>query len=225
MLKIFGQNIKNTVLSEKNIYIIRHGETEYNRTGYLQGATINASLNENGRAQAAAFYEAYKDIKFDKIYTSVLKRSIESVELFLLKDIPVEHYEELNEINWGVMEGKKLSPKAWIRLRRLAGYWKKGEIHKRIPGGESPKDVAERQKKVINIIFSRPEEKNILLSLHGRAMRIFICQLLDLPLSEMDRFRHSNMGLYLIRFVEGQPPRVIKSNNKEHLDGYQTYIE
>jgi broad specificity phosphatase PhoE len=55
---------------DKELYIIRHGETELNRLGIVQGRGVNTDLNDTGRAQAAAFYERYKDIPFQKIYTS-----------------------------------------------------------------------------------------------------------------------------------------------------------
>lgn len=203
-------------MAQKNIYIVRHGETEYNKTGYLQGSTINASLNETGRAQSEAFFEMYKNIPLDKIYTSDLKRSIESVELFMLKNVPVENCPELNEINWGIIEGKKISPKAWIRLRKTVHRWRKGELNVRIPGGDSPIDVAARQKVIIDKILSRDDEKNILISMHGRAMRIFICLLMGEPLTEMEKYNHDNMGLYLVSFKDGKMT-MLKKNDKEHF--------
>lgn len=204
-------------MAKKNIYIVRHGETQYNKTGYLQGASIDASLNEMGFKQSELFFEFYKNIPFDKIYTSDLKRSIESIELFLLKDVPVEHCSGLNEINWGIMEGKKLSPKAWIRLRRIARKWKRGELNVRIPGGESPDDVAKRQKPVIEKILSRDNEKNILISMHGRAMRVFICLLMNEPLVNMENYFHDNLGLYLITIDDNNQPAIVKRNDKAHL--------
>ncbi|HEY0898299.1 MAG TPA: histidine phosphatase family protein, partial [Sphingobacteriaceae bacterium] len=60
---------------EKTLYIIRHGETELNRRGIVQGRGMNTDLNELGKKQAEAFYQAYFHIPFDKIYTSTLKRT------------------------------------------------------------------------------------------------------------------------------------------------------
>ncbi|MEA3495828.1 MAG: histidine phosphatase family protein [Bacteroidota bacterium] len=205
-------------MSEKNIFIIRHGETSYNNKGYLQGATINSSLNKTGKKQAKAFFEKYKDIKFDKIYTSELLRSIESIDCFRREGITVESYLELNEINWGILEGKKISPRAWMRLKRLATKWKKGEYSKKIPGGESPFDVATRQDTFIKIILSRNDENNILISMHGRAMRIFICKLLNEELSNMEKYRHDNLGLYVIKMTNNQNPELLTYNSTEHLN-------
>jgi 2,3-bisphosphoglycerate-dependent phosphoglycerate mutase len=204
--------------SEKHIYIIRHGETDYNKSGYLQGASINSSLNERGRKQAQAFFEHYKSIPFNKIYTSILKRSIESVDEFVKTGIPVEHHVELNEINWGNYEGRKLSISATYRINKIIHKWRKGHPDLQIPGGESPNDVADKQKQLIDLIFSRPEEKNILVSMHGRAMRIFLCQLMQLSLSNMDHFKHDNLALYHLLFsTESSVPLLISNNDTEHL--------
>ncbi len=67
----------------KKIYIVRHGQTDYNLEGIVQGRSINADLNETGRAQAESFYQAYKNQKFDRIITSSLKRTHQSVQKFL----------------------------------------------------------------------------------------------------------------------------------------------
>jgi len=70
-------------LNTKKIYIVRHGQTDFNLNGIVQGSGVDSSLNEHGRAQANAFFQQYGAVKFDAIYTSVLKRTIESVETFI----------------------------------------------------------------------------------------------------------------------------------------------
>ena len=50
--------------------------------GIVQGRGMDTELNEKGRAQAEAFYQAYKDVPFDKIYTSTLKRTHQTVQNF-----------------------------------------------------------------------------------------------------------------------------------------------
>lgn len=204
--------------NEKYIYLIRHGETEYNKKGYLQGSSINSSLNESGKNQAELFYQSFKHIPFDKIYTSVLIRSIESVEKFINSGILHESYTELNEINWGSMEGKLLTPFSWIKLKRLASRWSKGETHLKIAGGESPEDVMNRQIPVAEIILSRNEEKNILICMHGRALRIFLCILTQTPLKNMDTFHHSNLGLYVLKYNNLTKDCIVEINNsRNHL--------
>ena len=57
-------------LDYKNIFILRHAETDFNKRGVVQGSGIDAPLNDTGKAQARAFYTRYKNYPFDKIYIS-----------------------------------------------------------------------------------------------------------------------------------------------------------
>ncbi|MGZ5281698.1 MAG: histidine phosphatase family protein [Bacteroidia bacterium] len=183
-------------MSKKEIFLIRHGETEYNRQGIIQGSGIDSDLNEQGLQQARAFYEHYKNHFFDKIYISELKRTWQTVQLFANECVPVEKHYSLNEISWGKYEGTQITKLPQPHYHDLIHRWKKGETNLSIGGGESPDDVAIRQQKVLDIIFSRTEEKRILICMHGRAMRIFLCLLLGKPVYEMDEFHHSNTSLY-----------------------------
>jgi probable phosphoglycerate mutase len=204
------------MLKEKNIYIIRHGETDYNKKGFLQGSSIDASLNEKGIKQAEAFYESYKDLQLDKIYVSNLKRSYESIKLFEEKGVPIERHIELNEINWGILEGKEITQSSIQYFRKLANDWKNGYYDVKIPSGESPKDVLKRQQRFLDKILNRPEN-NILICMHGRAIRIFICLLLNQTLSKMDDYKHDNLGLYHIFYNSQSKPEMLKNNDVQHL--------
>src|SRR5215831_10038575 len=91
---------------QKQLYIIRHGETELNKLGIVQGRGVNPSLNETGKLQASLFYSAYKNKGFEIIYTSTLRRSHESVAAFVEDGIPWEQHAALDEISWGIYEGQ-----------------------------------------------------------------------------------------------------------------------
>lgn len=67
----------------KRIYIIRHGETDFNRRGIMQGSSIDTDLSEVGRLQSQAFFEQYRHLAFDAIVTSSLKRTWQTVAPFL----------------------------------------------------------------------------------------------------------------------------------------------
>ena len=97
-------------MKTKNIYIIRHGQTDYNKKKMVQGRGVDASINNEGRTQAALFYQAYKNISFDKIYTSSLRRTVESVNQFIESGIPFEQLSGLDEISWGTHEGMPYDP-------------------------------------------------------------------------------------------------------------------
>ncbi|MBI1184599.1 histidine phosphatase family protein [bacterium] len=201
----------------KRIYLIRHGQTDFNRQGIVQGSGVDASLNELGKKQAEAFYQHFGHVPFDKVYTSVLKRTHESVARFL-KFTPHEPHAELNEISWGVFEGKVARDEERQQMNDLVANWNSGQLHHAPHRGESPLQVAERQKRFVPIITERNEEQNILICSHGRAMRIFLCVLLDLPLIEMDRFAHQNLCLYELEYHANSGFTLVRENYTGHLE-------
>ena len=202
----------------KEIYIIRHGETELNRQGIVQGRGVNSDLNDLGRAQAEAFYQKYKDIPFDKIYTSDLKRTWQTVQKFIDAKLPWEKLSGLDELAWGVWEGKPNTEDAREAFREMLQSWENGDYTAHFEGGESVQDVYERLKQPMEVLMTRPEEKTVLLCMHGRAMRDFLCLLLGKPLSLMTEFPHQNTVLYKMGFEDGKFI-VLEFNSAVHLDG------
>jgi broad specificity phosphatase PhoE len=206
----------NGKLSIKKIYIIRHGQTDYNLQGIVQGSGVNSSINETGRQQARAFFEAYNHIPFDKIYTSTLKRTTESAQPFIDLGIPFVQLDGLNEISWGKKEGQPITLEEDAYYNWMLAQWQEGNTSERIEGGESPEDVTKRQDGAINYIMSKTEESTILICMHGRAMRILLCRLLNYPLRSMDMFEHQNLCLYQLDFT-GSLYSVKKYNDTTHL--------
>jgi len=203
-------------LTTKKIYLIRHGQTDFNLKGIVQGSGVDSSLNAKGMAQARAFFEMYKHIAFDKIYTSTLKRTRESVSSFIELGIPTESLSGLNEISWGTKEGQPITPEEDQYYHWMLDQWRLGNTHERIEGGESPEDVVKRQVGALTQILAQPNEEQILICMHGRAIRILLCQLLNYPLKSMDMFEHENLCLYLLEQT-GEYFTVRKYNDTTHL--------
>lgn len=199
----------------KKIYLVRHGQTKFNQLGVVQGRGIDASLNETGIRQAEMFYQAYKNIAFEKVYTSALKRSRESVLKFIMDGIPHEAHAGFDEISWGDHEGAEASEDRNDYLNHIINQWNQGNTFMKIQGGESPEDVVERQKLVIEKILNSSEEL-ILVCMHGRAIRILLCKLLGYPLSKMDNFAHANLGLYILEY-SGEEFNLKLENSTNHL--------
>ncbi|WP_240410470.1 histidine phosphatase family protein [Hymenobacter oligotrophus] len=186
----------------KKIYLIRHGQTYFNVRGIVQGSGVDAPLNEQGVAQAAQFYNAYQHVPFDRVYISTLMRTRQSVQPFLDAGLPHEQHRALDEISWGNREGTRITPEEDIEYHGILKAWQRGETHLSFVGGESPDQVAARQRPFIEeVLRGRPHEETILVCMHGRAMRVLLCQLLNYPLSAMDLFDHRNLCLYQVHFT------------------------
>lgn len=200
----------------KQLYIIRHGETDFNRQRIVQGSSMDTDLNERGLKQARAFYATYKDEGFDFIYTSNLKRSQQTVADFVQEQgIASKAFYGLDEFNWGIFEGSRFDEFS-EEYHKLVADWNAGNIHAAPLCGESPYQVSRRLKRALMLVRDNPAQK-ILICMHGRAMRLFLCILLDLPFSEMERFEHQNLSLYQLE-LGANTARLVKSNDLGHLN-------
>lgn len=200
----------------KTFFIIRHGETDYNRRGIVQGRGVDTDLNETGRMQAQRFYEAYAEVPFDKVYTSTLKRTHQTVQGFLDRGIPWEQLSGLDELDWGNNEGQAPDSDTMQEFYKVAEQWTEGAYETAIPGGESALDVANRQQEALQHMLSHEEEEKVLVCMHGRAMRILMCLLTGRELSEMDMFPHQNLSLYKLSY-DGQKFEILDFNDLAHL--------
>ncbi len=204
---------------QKELYIIRHGQTDHNAKGIVQGKGVNLSLNEIGRRQSDAFFKAYRHIPFDIIYTSTLRRAQESIEKFKELGIPHEVYPELDEISWGELEGTISTLESSQQFQTLLMKWRSGEIHeKAAPSGESPFELQQRQKKFLQHFIQTPHKK-ILIATHGRFIRAFMCTLTGKPLTEMENFHHVNLCLYKVNMKRDGKFEIELNCEQKHLIG------
>ncbi|MEL7220639.1 MAG: histidine phosphatase family protein [Bacteroidota bacterium] len=202
-------------MSEKNIYIIRHGQTDYNLRGIVQGGGVDTSLNDTGRQQAAAFHATYGHLPFETVITSKLKRTHETVAPFREKGLPWEQFAEINEMGWGDHEGKASTEVSRAEYQAVLKAWNEGDYSAAMPNGETAAELGNRLEAFVDHLRQRQEDWLLICS-HGRAMRGLMCVLKELPLSQMSNFGHSNTGLWTmqqkgLRFVFDL------ENNTDHL--------
>lgn len=146
------------------LYIIRHGQTVWNAAGKLQGRT-DIELNQNGIDAAVALGRRLKDVHFDKIFSSPLKRAVHTARLIRgERDIPIETDERLIEMSFGIGDGKLcdewFAPQSPYRF-----FFTAPEKFPTAPGAESFEDVRRR---VLDFIQEKVQP------LFGQAQRIMI---------------------------------------------------
>ncbi|MCO5234086.1 MAG: histidine phosphatase family protein [Chitinophagales bacterium] len=200
---------------KSNIYLLRHGQTDYNLKGIVQGRGVNSSLNHTGRWQAQQFYESYKNIPFDVVYTSTLQRTHQTIEPFIHQGLVHLIREELDEIDWGIFEGvahNKILESTYVSIMKS---WTEGNLDVKIEGGESPLELHQRQYPFIQELRTG-NFKNILICSHGRAIRALLCGMLGKSLSEMDTFLHNNTCLYHLQ-LESDSFHLLLENDTSHL--------
>ncbi len=155
------------------LYIVRHGETDWNRQKKVQGHT-DIPLNEYGRHLTEETAEGMKDIPLDMGYTSPLKRARETAEIILKgRKIPLLDEPRIQEIGFGIYEGihsggeqkEPGSDEFNLFFTDTASY---------VPpeGAESVEELYERTGRFLEELCSCRDlaDKNILISTHGAAM-------------------------------------------------------
>ncbi|MEM0995731.1 MAG: histidine phosphatase family protein [Bacteroidota bacterium] len=200
----------------RNLYLIRHGQTDYNLRGIVQGGGIDASLNETGRRQGELFFEKYQEIKFDLLVASALVRTYQTIQPFERLGHAIKRIPELNEINWGILEGQTGN-----HLRALFddmnGRWTSGDLDARMEGGESPREAWQRLKAGMDqVLKMMPEDGNALVCIHGRVMRIILSQMLGYGMQHMNLFPHRNTALNLLQ-IQGDHVTAVRLNDLSHI--------
>ena len=195
------------------LYIIRHAETEYNRKGIIQGSEVDSDINDIGDSQSKSFYDYYQNVNFDKIYTSDLKRTFQTVKRFTENGTEYEKLKEFNEISWGVNQGKSDDLEDYSKL---IDTWLAGDLDNKFEKGESPNEMSLRLVKGFNKVLEDNHD-TVLLCIHGRALRILLSKIIDNDLTKMDKYIHSNTGLYILEFKDGKY-EILGSNLRDHLE-------
>lgn len=187
----------------------------------MQGKGINSSLNEHGRKQAAAFYNYYKDIRFDRVVTSTLNRTHETVRAFIDDGVEWIQHAGLDEISWGIYEGKTHDEDLLASFNQMIESWINGELDVAVEGGESPNEMKIRQEAALkDLLEITKDDKNVLICTHGRAMRMLMCLLTNQPYTAMDSFPHTNTALYKVDY-DGGMFHIDEFYSTDHLEGLE----
>ncbi len=166
------------------LYVIRHGETDWNKEHLLAGRT-DIPLNDRGRKLAECTSEGLKDVSFDLCISSPLRRAAETAKIVLNNsEIPVIYDDALIEISFGDYEGRKCQDDNRNVLLDEYNMFKDHPLEfKGMPHGESIRDVIKRAGKAFERITAKPEyqDKTILISTHGCYYRAFLNRLYKDP--------------------------------------------
>ncbi|MEE9232478.1 MAG: histidine phosphatase family protein [Nitrospirales bacterium] len=179
---------------EQQIYVIRHGETEWSLSGQHTGVT-DIPLTENGRHLAKLLHPVLAKESFALVLTSPLQRAKETCKLSGLGD-QAEVDSHLIEWNYGDYEGLTSD-----------------QIHRKIPGwliftdgapgGETPEQVGERADHVIK--RARAAKGNVALFAHGHILRVLVARWIDLPATAGRNFLLDTGTLNILSDYRGFP--------------------
>lgn len=162
------------------LYIVRHGETNHNIKGVLQGWS-DIELNDNGIKLAKITGQALKDIRFDYCFSSPLKRAYKTAQTILeenINEIPkIIADDRLKEMSFGDWEGLGCTPKRFeIPSKDFNKFYVDIFNFKNADNGESIYDVLKRTKDFYEEIINRDDlkDKIVLITSHGLACRALL---------------------------------------------------
>lgn len=200
------------------IYFIRHGETDYNLKGIVQGGGIDSSLNETGKSQANAFFETYKHISFDALYASTLQRTHQTLAPW--KSIGFDSFDKhhgLNELGWGIHEGTRPAADQNQIYKQIVNRWKSGDFEAKVPEGESPLEAWSRANEFLKDIPQKHQDQTLLICSHGRQLRVILSNLLNQDMRYMEEYSHKNTALTIINISKSGKTELELLNNTNHL--------
>jgi broad specificity phosphatase PhoE len=176
----------HTKKTKTDLWLVRHGQTDWNLTGRWQGQASDApGLNDTGHAQVLTIYEQLKGIKFSAIYSSDLLRARQTAELIAeLLGLPVILEPRLREINLGVWEGMPSNLIEAKYPKELAAR-ARNSFYERAPNGESPREVADRVLMAINEIANKHPDESVLIVAHGISLAVIICHSEGFPMEDV----------------------------------------
>ncbi len=197
------------------IYIARHGETAWNVEGKIQGRS-DPDLTPKGIAQGLTLFEQLKGRPLSAIYTSTLRRSIQTAQpIAAFLNLPIQKQPELDEMAFGMMEGVQVSG----FNEELTSEWERFKADRftyRIPGAENFTDVANRLRPFKEKILRDHAGQEILVVGHMIVNRFLIGMLLEYPLEEIQRTEQHNGFVYLVeRNGEARLSHIIDGETRE----------
>lgn len=169
------------------LYFLRHGQTELSRDDTFCGSGLDPELTLDGHRMARAFAVAYKETKWEAIYTSALRRTITTAEpLANLLQITSRQHPELNEIGYGKWEGltkdrvNEVFHDDYIK-------WLADPAWHPPTDGEAAIAIAQRALKLMGWISEEFSEGKVLIVSHKATIRVILCGLLGI---DVGRFRY-----------------------------------
>ena len=198
------------------IIIIRHGETEWNKTGRFQGHS-DVPLSAEGRAQAAALGKNLVVDHVDAIYASDLTRAMETAAPLAQRfGLEVISDPLLRELNFGSWEGRNFNDVNAENPNAMKNFYtdpEQADIPESEPFPEFQRRVAGRVREIV----AQERGKRIVIVSHGASIRILFADILSMPIRSIWHVSQLNTAVNKIRFEDDGFAVVTLMNDTSHL--------
>lgn len=198
-----------------NVFVIRHGQTEHNRQGIIQGPRLDGELSEHGHQQADALGRAFRATTLAAVFVSPLQRARQTAQAIVdhAQTAPsMQVVPELYELDFGDLCGRHVDEVREV-MQGLYDAWEMGFVDRPMPGGESPVIAQHRVRAFASRL--REVEGDVGIVAHGRLNRILLSTVLGMPLTHMSRYPQDNAAISHLAF--GADVRLMRLNDTTHL--------
>jgi len=200
----------------RNIHLIRHGESVWNRERRAQGTCPGVSLSDAGRRQANALGRRLRSLPFDHVYSSDALRALETARIALGGGREPIVRGELRELGLGDWEGRLLA-----EIRRESpgeiDRWYRRPTTARIEGGEDIRRFRDRVVRAIDAIVEETARGDVLVFTHGGVISCYLTAILGMDVDDLWAFSIGNTSITTI--VLDFRPRVSRLGGTSHLNG------
>lgn len=206
--QVFANTGETIGVSSMRLYIIRHGETEWNVLRRFQGRS-DIPLNDEGRRLARITAEALSEVPFARIYTSPLKRAYETAMIIKGdRDIPVIEEPRIIEIGFGEYEGLCCGKEHYnIPDPDFMNFFHKPEAYKPPRGAEGIDELKARTADFLQeIVYNKDmEHDTVLVSTHGAALRGLLSNISQVGIEDFwGSGVHKNCAVTIVEVKNGR---------------------
>ncbi len=201
-----------------DLYVIRHGQTDCNQDGIIQGPRIDSVLSETGHAQAQALASAFEETGLDAVYVSPLRRARQTAHHLLAGQpdaVSGRLIPEMYEVDYGKLCGQQVDA-VQDTISEVLGAWKSGFPDHPFPGGESALLAQLRVRAIAARLLEEARGRSLAVVAHGRINRILVATLLGRALTELESLPQDNANITHLRI--GDAVQLARINDTSHLD-------
>ncbi len=198
------------------LILVRHGETVGNLSGIKQGH-LPGELTEKGLEQAKKLALRLKDENIDMIFSSDLKRAVDTTkEISKFHNVPVIYTTELRERCHGPFEGRHYSE--YDKARKESGMDK---IDFKFENSESYREIKERAGKFLKTLMKEHSGKAVLICSHNCFNRMLLGLLLKMPIEEAAELEQDNACINIVEIdrdkLKANKRKTCLINSTSHL--------
>ncbi len=186
------------------ILLVRHGQTDWNYAGRIQGTT-DIPLNPDGMRQSQALAESLTGQRIEAVFSSDLLRALQTAQIVCERlAVPLIRDSHLREVNHGEWEGMLISV---VRSKHAEAYAAfRGDMPgARAPGGETMREALERMEAALDKAADRFPRGRIMIVSHGLTLALVRCRVNRMPLSLSHLYGLENCKVVSIQWETGRP--------------------